>query len=614
MACDKCCNSCFKQLNDNSCHECDKLKDTISKFETFKKTNKAKRRSKQEIEQGRLEYIIEGKKLLESGEITHTNWNTNTYSYYTTVMVNGKRYDYSSSSLEFAEQASKLAKKIQSANVDVNKSFTENMPRYAPYEMFKENGWVKYKNTSFYFHPDYDYYKNGNIKKRNNKNKVSKKGGTSFGDVAFDNDVSYIKFIDAMYEALKGEIPEGHSVILINESEPIRLSNIEITKLVCNYKECSNPITNFCGRKYCSDLCKQRANPGNAKCHTDIRRYLADKTKRWKCGVDDALLVAKDRTCNICGLTNLNLRNSEPHDPRKLVIDCIQRNEGESRRDAHRAGNIQCLCFMCNMMKNDVSFDVFGNLISFLKNDSDLDLSNIKFQRVGETTRGGLHLSRYVQMIRKHDSSSKDHWLILSELYQQQNGMDAVFHKFPILFIEEKRTIFNCSVDQITPGNHLDGFQLMPVFMNYAKITNSIDEMKSEFTARGWLLPEHNKRVILPEDYYETSYIVQNMGKSGFERRKLAKGNNGIQHTQERKNNISKAKKGKANLKGRRKMKLIATPNDKTKPILTFNHWSEAVEQWKLPEKAANNIHSCAKGKLKSAYGYKWDIETPNSD
>jgi hypothetical protein len=154
----------------------------------------------------------------------------------------------------------------------------------------------------------------------------------------------------------------------------------------------------------------------------------------------------------------------------------------------------------------------------------------------------------------------------------------------------------------------------MPVFMNYAKSTNSIDELKSEFTARGWLLPEHNKRVILPEDYYETSYIVQNMGKVGMERRKLAKGNNGIQHTEERKFNISKAKKGKANLKGRRKMKLIATPNDKTKPILTFNHWSEAVEQLKIPEKAASNIHSCANGKLKSAYGYKWVIETPSSE
>jgi len=265
-------------------------------------------------------------------------------------------------------------------------------------------------------------------------------------------------------------------------------------------------------------------------------------------------------------------------------------------------------------MKNDVSPDVFDSLVSFLKNEKDLDLSNMKFQRVGETTKGGLHLSRYIQMIRKHDPSSKDQWQDLSKLYKHQNGMDVVFHKFPILFIEEKRTIFNCSVDQITPGNHMDGFQLMPVFMNYAKSTNSIVELKSEFTARGWLLPEHNKIVILPEDYYETSYIVKNMGKSGFERRKLAKGNNGIQHTQERKNNISKAKKGKANFKGRRQMNLIATPIDPTKSILTFNHWSEAVEQLKLHKNAASNICSSANGKNYSAYGYKWVIETPSSE
>lgn len=64
-------------------------------------------------------------------------------------------------------------------------------------------------------------------------------------------------------------------------------------------------------------------------------------------------------------------------------------------------------------------------------------------------------------------------------------------------------------------------------------------------------------------------------------------------------------------------MKLIATPidpNDPTKSILTFNHWSEAVEQLKLHKNAANNICSSTNGKNYSAYGYKWVIETPSSE
>ena len=61
-------------------------------------------------------------------------------------------------------------------------------------------------------------------------------------------------------------------------------------------------------------------------------------------------------------------------------------------------------------------------------------------------------------------------------------------------------------------------------------------------------------------------------------------------------------------------MKLTAIPMNKNKPILKFNHWSEALEQLKLNKGADSNIGMCVKDKLKSAYGYKWVIEPSSSE
>ena len=71
---------------------------------------------------------------------------------------------------------------------------------------------------------------------------------------------------------------------------------------------------------------------------------------------------------------------------------------------------------------------------------------------------------------------------------------------------------------------------------------------------------------------------------------------------------ISTAKRGKANLKGRRKMVLVAIPKAPHHgPPNRFDYYEDAVDALGLPPTSSHNISSCVNGKLHTAYGYKWE-------
>lgn len=568
----------------------------IQEFEALK-NEKQIRRSKEQIQAVRDEYDTNAKEDIEQGKLKHTTFYPKTASYTVAVRIDGKDYVVSCSSLHKAKTAAELAKKIRDAKLAEDKK----LPSDAPIEFFGEAGWIRYRDSTFYFHREKQYYCNGHKTKRKNRNY-----GDNQGYICDQNHQS-IKFIDALHETFFGPTPEGYFVSKIDENGPNLLSNLQCVKMECSV--CSKPITFWMGRRFCSNLCQQRSNPRNLKCYTDLRRYLADKTKRYACSVDDAVKVCEYRTCAACGLTDLNLRNEYKYDPRKLVIDCIQpfstaEDAKTRRRENHCKENIQALCFMCNSMKHNATAEKFMKLISFLKGDSDLDLRNENFVRIG--TNVSKKQSKFMNMFRVHDPTIQNAQEIAKHLFEKQDKMDAVFAKFPIAFFKD-RSIFSCSVDQIVPHHPEHGFQLLPLFMNFAKGAGLSNEtLKMEFEARGFLKANHDKHVLLPDDYQMTSYTLCNIGVTGHARRKLAKGHSGMKRNTEVCKKISSAKKGKPNLKGRREMRLFAICKKTQHRSGPFTYFEDAISELRLSKHAAGNIMVVLSGKWKYAYGYEW--------
>ncbi|AEP15873.1 hypothetical protein EQVG_00465 [Emiliania huxleyi virus 207] len=343
------------------------------------------------------------------------------------------------------------------------------------------------------------------------------------------------------------------------------------------------------------------------KTETELYTYLSNKTKAYACTASDAVEVCKDLTCTACGLTDLHLRNEDGYDPRKLVIDCIDRAPNESRTDAHRVGNIQPLCYMCNAMKNNVTNHFFTTqLIPYLKGMSDLDLSNMKYTKVGDTLDG--QTAKFINTLITHDNSyTGKKWEWLDEQYNKQNSFDAIFNKFPIIFSSQHRFICSASVDQVVSNRPEHGFQLLPLFMNFAKSTMSSERLVEEFVIRGFFSPNHTSRVLLPPNYYDTSYIVKNMGVSGARRARLAKKRTYVM-SEEQKQAISNAKKGKPNLKARKVLHLVATPVGDPTTEHHFSTYFEAIDSLRLPKGVGTNIQAVTKPNTsnKTAYGYIW--------
>ena len=567
----------------------------IQEFCALKKEKRQKRNTAQLLA-AQYEYERIGKEEIEQGKLKHTTFYPKTAIYVVAVRIDGKDYVVSCCSLQEAKKAAGLAKQIKDAKLAEDRK----LPSDAPIEFFGETGWKSYRNSTFYFHREKQYYRNGHKKKRKGHNYGDKRG------YICDQNGQNTKFIDALHETFFGPTPEGYSVCKIDENGPNLLSNLQCVKMECAV--CSKPITFWMGRRFCSDRCKQMSNPGNLKCYTDIRRYLADKTKKYACSVDDAVKVCESRTCAACGLTGLNLRNEDQHDPRKLVIDCIKpfstaEDAKTRRRENHCKENIQALCFMCNAMKNNATAETFMKLIRFLKGEADLDLRNEVFVPIG--TNVAKKQSRFMNMFRVHDPTINNAQEVARHLFHEQGQMDAVFSKFPLVFFR-CRSLFSCSVDQIVSAHPECGFQLLPLFMNLAKGVLSNETLKEEFCARGFFREGHDKHVLLPIDYHTTSYTLCNLGLTGHVRRKLAKGHTGMKRSLETREKLSAIKKGKPNLKCRREMRLFAICKKTRQKSGPFKYFEDAISELGLSKQAGSNITSVLSGKWKYAYGYEW--------
>jgi hypothetical protein len=153
-----------------------------------------------------------------------------------------------------------------------------------------------------------------------------------------------------------------------------------------------------------------------------------------------------------------------------------------------------------------------------------------------------------------------------------------------------------------------DGYQLVPVFLNWAKNTLTNDELKKEFADRGFLQTT-NKKVLLPPDYDEKSYFDQTYHTAG--KSSLAKGRKGQANCQE---SIDKMKQTK---KEQRENGTSIGKNSKlSKPIkmMTLSEPHEVLQTFESLGLAAThvngrigNISSAANGRLKTAYKYKWE-------
>ncbi len=520
------------------------------------------------------------------------------------VMIDAVEHRVTCTTRSKAEEASSIAHDIK----EEKRARYHCFPLLAPLHFFNESGWHRYKESSFYFHKERDYYRNGHATKRSRQNYGDKKG-----NINLPSSGSY-KFVDALYETFHGPIPDGYHVCKLQDDGPNMLANLQCVKMECAF--CSKPINCWMGRMYCSDLCKQRSNPGQLKCRIDIRRFLQDRVKNYACTIEDAMAVAESRTCAGCGLTNLNLSSSEQYDPRRLSIDCIDRADDESRYDAHRAGNIQCLCLLCNLMKHEAKNSTYRASIAYLRGEADLDLTRDEFCRVGTQVCAGKTSTpgtQFTGSFSRHGIKT-DHWVVAKRLYDHQHGRDAIFHTFPILFglIDDRPkhcNIFAGSVDGIISGDDAAGIQLLPWFMNAAKSTLTVDELREEFRVRNWLQSDHNRQVLIPPDYYETCYIYRNLGVSGHARRKLATGHVGMKRSRETREKMSALKRGRPNVNGRRHMVLVAIPKLAYGPPNKYDSIPDAVEKLGLTKYAGSNIATCVKhpDKTPSAYGYVWE-------
>jgi len=161
----------------------------------------------------------------------------------------------------------------------------------------------------------------------------------------------------------------------------------------------------------------------------------------------------------------------------------------------------------------------------------------------------------------------------------------------------------NVSVDQ-----EGDGYQLVPVFLNWAKNTLTNDELKKEFADRGFLQTT-DKKVLLPPDYYEKSYFDQTYHTQG--KLSLALGRKGQANCQESIDKMKRTKKEQ-----RENGTSIGKNNKLSKPIkmMTLSEPHEVLQTFDSLGLAAThvngsmgNISMCARGHPTTNYGYKWE-------
>ena len=88
--------------------------------------------------------------------------------------------------------------------------------------------------------------------------------------------------------------------------------------------------------------------------------------------------------------------------------------------------------------------------------------------------------------------------------------MDNIFNLFPLVFFDTKN-LFNVSCDRIVPKT--PEWQLLPLFLNYAKMEMNIEQFMEALKKRNFLQNTINQKVIIPDQYRENSYFIDKLNK-----------------------------------------------------------------------------------------------------
>jgi hypothetical protein len=474
--------------------------------------------------------------------------------------------------------------------------------RYEDDNVIHDDTFKQFRDTYAWFSPNFNFGYNS-INKINFSQ--TNDGRLKYKDQN-ENKFITVYFAEARWIAINGkEIPEGYKIF-----------DDELVECIC--KECGNQFDiTYRTQKYCNNKCKDKhgSQIAKEKDQIDILAYCRSKATVWRVSGDYLAELGKDRTCVYCGKTDLNLRNADGRDPNKLSFDCIVRKEGESVRDAHREGNLNACCWLCNRMRGVASFELWTKLLKFLKGEKDLDLSDEPFIGIGTniSRKFGNIKARPWDTIYTHEREAgrnilpKEAKPIFGELMTKQNKIDNIYNLFPLVSFNIAHHPLNVSADLIKSGDLNSGYQLIPLFLNYAKNNLSNDELKNEFKIRGFL--ENSKTIILPTDYYDKSFFdkTYHLKLGHGEKTGLGNGRKGFTNSKESIERMKKTKQAQklaGTLKCATKSIQMLTNEENPKLIRTFDSITLAGEY--IKSKYIGNISSCASGKLNTAYGYKW--------
>jgi len=471
--------------------------------------------------------------------------------------------------------------------------------------VYKQDEWKQFRNTNIYFSKKYDFCYNINKKRKvygDNNNRLK---------IYIDKKCKNIVFITALWITFNGEINENQYVYYKNKNNKENFyNNIDIFNCIC--LNCNKTFINekysSWRQNYCSENCKgahrTKLETRKIKEQQDLKAYISSKIKMYKkepynLKTEDVIEKCKNNKCYYCEI-NLILRRNKCS-PDTLTIDAMEPKKG------HIIENIVPCCWFCNRMKNNYNYDDWIKLLNFLKgNNKSLDLSNIEYTKITDS------ISKKYKKIAFHTlmSENKEKYPNLEEarkeflkLYEQQNKKDSIYNLFPII-MTSANNLLNASCDRIIAGNS-NFYQIVPLFIQYAKNDLSLDEFKTNMKIRNylnWNLSDAN--IILPNEYYEDSLFINKLLKT---KNRFGKGNNGKKASEETKRKISISKIGKNTGKNNFRSKKIKSI-DSNGLEKEYENSCYAVKELSLKKSASSNISSCANGKLKTAYGYKWEF------
>ena len=374
--------------------------------------------------------------------------------------------------------------------------------------------------------------------------------------------------------------------------------------------------------KYCSIKCCQKIgnlNRREKEC-SELIHFCKGKASNYTASAEYLAELGNKRECVYCGMKNLSLKSNVKLNPNLLSFDCIFRKKNESRKDAHREGNLNPCCFFCNRMRCDTPYELWIQLLNFLKGKENLDVSNDPFMKINSSASECVKISTIWETLKKHEEDKGNHITmneaknLFCNLMKKQKSVDNIYNIFSLMRFNVRSHPLNVSVDQ----DDMNGYQLIPLFINLAKNTLTTSELKIEFNKRGFLQPGCQKKIVYPSSYKKDSFFeyFYKLQLTPGEKTGLSKGLKGYKRTPEQKKKISESLKKMYNSPSFEKKPYCFNPkickriqmmtNEENPSVLkTFDSVTLAAEFLNI---SSANISRCATSKpgYKSCHGYKW--------